>query len=107
MRTEDKKKTLHGAVVTRILEGDGVASRVQRRGAFDNAGLAEPLSTLVNKVAKQPSRVTDEDVAAVKASCLSEDQIFDLVVCAAVGQASRQYETALTALAEAMSDHAS
>ena len=31
--------------------------------------------------------MTDEDVAAVRAAGLSEDQIFEIVVCAAVGQA--------------------
>ena len=45
--------------------------------------------------------VTDEDVAAVQASGLSEDQIFEIVVCAAIGQASRQYTNALAALASA------
>jgi len=34
------------AVVARILEGDGKASRVERRAALDNAGLAEPVRTL-------------------------------------------------------------
>lgn len=100
MTTADKKRMAQEAVVTRILEGDGRASQAQRRAAFDNAGLAEPLSTLINKVAKQPPRVSDGDVAAVRASGFSEDQIFELVVCAAVGQATRQYETALEALAE-------
>jgi len=33
---------------------------------------------------------------------LSEDQIFELVVCAAIGQATRQYQSALGALAEAV-----
>ena len=93
MLTEDKKRTAHKAVVTRVLEGDGRASRAWRRAAFDNAGLAEPLRTLIDKVARQPTRVTNEDVAAI-------------------GQATRQYETALEALAEAMtgkkrSEHAS
>jgi hypothetical protein len=41
------------ALVARILEGDGSASHAQRRAAFDNAGLAEPLKTLIDKVAKQ------------------------------------------------------
>jgi hypothetical protein len=99
MPIEDRKRKAHEAIVTRALEGDGRASRAQRRGAFDNAGLAEPLSTLIDKVAMRPTRVTDEDLAAVKASGLSEDQIFELVVCAALGQATRQYETALEALA--------
>jgi hypothetical protein len=92
------------ALVTRILEGDGRVSPAQRLAAFDNAGLAEPLNALIGKVARHAYKVTDEDVAAAKASGLSEDQIFELVVCAAIGQATRQYETALAALVEAMPD---
>ena len=86
------------ALVARILEGDGKASIAQRRTAFDNAGLAEPLSMLVEKVAKHAYKVIDEDIAAARASGLSEDQIFEIVVCAAIGQARRQYDAALAAL---------
>ena len=102
MLLEDKKRTAHRALVARVLEGDGRAARSERRAAFENAGLAEPLRTLIDKVARQPTRVTDEDIAAALASGVSEDQIFELVVCAAIGQATRQYETALVALAEAV-----
>jgi alkylhydroperoxidase family enzyme len=107
--SNDKTRRLHAALVTRILEGEGHAPQVQRRAAFDNEGLTPPLSALVDKVALQPVRVTDDDVAAVHASGVSEDQIFELVVCAAVGQATRQYEAALEALAAATTerdDHA-
>jgi alkylhydroperoxidase family enzyme len=86
------------ALVARILEGEGQASATQRRAAFNNAGPAAPVTTLIHKVAKCSHKVTDEDIAAAKASGLSEDQIFELVVCAAVGQAARQYDIALTAL---------
>jgi hypothetical protein len=85
-------------VVARILEGEGTASKAQRRAAFDNAGLPEPVSTLVRKVATRAHQVTDEDIAAAKASGLSEDQVFETVVCAAIGQATRQYDVALAAL---------
>jgi hypothetical protein len=96
-------------LVARILEGDGRASRARRRAAFDNAGLAEPLAKLIDKVAKQAYKVTDEDIAAARASGLSEDQIFEVVVCAAVGQAMRQYDRARAALIAATerSNHAS
>jgi hypothetical protein len=77
------------ALVARILEGDGKASPAQRRAAFDNAGLAEPLRTLIDKVAKRAHQVTDADIAAARALGISEDQIFELVVCAAIGQATR------------------
>jgi hypothetical protein len=86
------------ALVTRILERDGKASHTQRRNAFDNAGFSIPLSTLIDKVAKHAYRVVDDDIAASIASGLSEDQIFEMVVCAAIGQACRQYDTALGAL---------
>ncbi len=92
----------HRALVARILEGDGRAPRDQRRAAFDNSGLGEPLRTLIDKVAERPTQIND-DIAAVKTSGLAEDEIFELVVCAAVGQATRQYETALGALAQAAS----
>jgi hypothetical protein len=85
-------------VVARILEGDGRASHAQRRAAFENAGLASPLNTLIDKVAKRAYTVTDEDIAAATASGLSEDQVFEIVVCAAIGQATRQYDTAFAAL---------
>jgi alkylhydroperoxidase family enzyme len=103
----EEKRTAHQAVVTRVLEGDGKASHAERRAAFDDATLNEPLHGLISKVAKQPTQVTDDDIAAVKASGLSEDQIFELVVCAAVGQATRQYQNGLAALALAISDERS
>jgi alkylhydroperoxidase family enzyme len=86
------------ALVARILEGEGKTLQAQRRAAFDNAALAEPLSGLIEKVAKHAHKITDEDIAAVAASGLSEDQIFEIVVCAAIGEATRQYDTALAAL---------
>jgi hypothetical protein len=86
------------SLVTRILEGAGKVSRSDRWAAFNNSGFPEPLSTLVDKVAKHPYRVTDEDITAARESGLSEDQVFEIVVCAAIGQATRQYHTALVAL---------
>lgn len=97
----DLQYLAHRAGVTRVLEGPGVASPAERRAAFDNTELVGALGRLIDKVARQPGRITDADIAGVKASGRSEDQIFELVVCAALGQATRQYETALAALAEA------
>jgi alkylhydroperoxidase/carboxymuconolactone decarboxylase family protein YurZ len=95
------------AVIARILEGHGMASHALRRAAFDNTGLAEPLRTFIDKVAKHAYRVTDHDVSEAKASGLSEDQIFEIVVCAAIGQATRQYDAARAALAEALTEQRS
>jgi hypothetical protein len=86
------------ALIARILEGDGRASHADRRAAFDNAGLGEPLGALIDKVAGRAHEVTDADIAAARASGLSEDQVFEIVVCGAIGQAARQYDAALAAL---------
>jgi hypothetical protein len=96
-------------VIRRLLDGEGKSSRVDRRSAFDDAGLAEPMSTVIHKVATYSWKVTASDVGAARAAGLSEDEIFELVVCAAVGQANRQYEAAMAALDVATngSEHAS
>ena len=86
------------ALTSRILDGDGKAPTAERKAAFNNSGLAEPLATLVDKVARHASTVTDDDIVAARSSGRSEDQVFEIVVCAAVGAASRQYHTALAAL---------
>jgi len=88
------------ALAARIVEGAGTSPHALRRAAFHNAnaGLAGPPSAIVDKVARHADTVTGEDFAAAKASGLSEDQIFEIVVCAAVGQATRQYNAALAAL---------
>jgi hypothetical protein len=91
-------RQLRQALIDRILDGAGTASRSQRRAAFDNTGLAEPVKTLIEKVATQAVAITDRDVAAARAAGLSEDQIFEIVVCAAAGQSTRQGEVAEAAL---------
>ncbi len=91
---------LHKALIARILGTRATAPLELRRAAFDNTGLDEPVSVLVDKVALRSYRVTDEDIADARAAGLSEDQIFEIVVCAAVGQATRQYTGALEALAD-------
>jgi hypothetical protein len=81
------------ALVKRVLEGDGVTSHEARRAAFENNSDLP----LIGKVAKAAWKVTDEDVATAKTT-LSEDAIFELVISAAIGEATRQLDAALAAL---------
>jgi hypothetical protein len=98
---EDKKRAAFRALVDRVLNGEGRASAEQRARAFSNDGLSPPLDGLIGKVTARPAQVTEADFAAAEASGLSEDQLFELVICAAVGQSARLYEAGLAALAEA------
>ena len=93
----DVTKRYREAVVQRVLDGDGKTSAARRHAAFDHT---DPLP-LLDKVTTTAWKVTDDDVAAAKASGLSEDEIFELVVCAAIGQSTRQLDAAHAALDEA------
>jgi hypothetical protein len=98
---EDKKRAAHRDLVDRILHGEGRASAQQRARAFSNEGLSSPMDALIGKVVTRPAQVSEADFAVAKASGFSEDQLFELVICAAVGQSARLYEAGLAALAEA------
>jgi alkylhydroperoxidase family enzyme len=95
---------LREAAIERILRGPGRASPDARRAAFENAGVDNRAHALIDKVARTAWKVTDGDVAAAKAAGLSEDEVFELVVCAAFGQSSRQLRAALAALEAAAGD---
>ena len=83
--------------VDRALKGPGRSRPEARLAAFENQG------TGVDKIARRAWTVTDADVAAAKAAGVSEDEILELTVCAACGQATRQLNAALAALDEASS----
>jgi hypothetical protein len=104
MADDDSKRAAFQALVDRVLTGAGRASAQQRAQAFGNDGLAPPLDALIGKVATRPVRVTEADFAAAQASGCTEDQLFELVICAAVGQSARLYDAGLAALAEATAD---
>ncbi len=85
-------------VIERVLHGHGKSSGDQRRAAFDNHGVEPaPVAKLVDTVAKNAYKVTDDQVRAA-AAATSEDAVYELVICAAVGQATRQLDNALAAL---------
>jgi hypothetical protein len=104
MPADDQKRSIHRSLVNRILQGPGRAPADQRAHAFDNAKLAEPLRLLLDKVATRSAQVTDADFATATRAGFTDDQLFELVICAAVGESTRQYEAGLAALAEATAD---
>ena len=101
MADEDTKRAAFGALVEGVLAHEGRATAEQRARAYRNSDVPSPLGTLIGKVATRPAQVTLGDFDAAKAAGFSEDQLFELVIAAAVGQSARQYEAALAALAEA------
>ena len=86
------------AAVKRALEGEGKSSLEARRAAFAGTGPAS-IHALIEKVAQHAYKVTDEDLVAAKQH-FSEDEIYELVVCAAYGRAERIQTAAVAAITE-------
>jgi hypothetical protein len=97
---------LRRRVIERALEGPGISTAAARRAAFDNRGVDARLAPLVETVATRAWRTVDADITAPVAAGVSEDEVFESVVCAALGQADRQLEAALGAVAAAFGPRA-
>ncbi|CAN5837628.1 hypothetical protein BH11MYX2_BH11MYX2_20010 [soil metagenome] len=89
------------AAIESVLGPKGHAAQAQREAAFANHGVAPGALALIDKVTKNAWKVNDEDVAGAKAAGVTEDEVFELTVCAAMGQSTRQLDAAMAALEEA------
>lgn len=90
------------AVVDATLNGPGELSPGVRQAIADERLDEAPpaLRSYLEKVAHHAYRVTDDDVEALKRAGLSEDQIFEATVAAAVGAGLKRLRAGLAALGE-------
>jgi alkylhydroperoxidase family enzyme len=84
-----------------ILDRPGSLDPAVRRAAAEGAAVPAEVAPLVEKIRHHAHRVTDEDVARLRAAGWSEDQIFELTVATAVGQGMRRWRAGIAALAAA------
>jgi alkylhydroperoxidase family enzyme len=94
-------RKLREAVVARARDGAGRSNPAVRRAAFDNAHVDPRVRPFVDKVTRHAWKITGADVDTARAAGLSEDEIFEVTICAALGQATRQLGAALAALDQA------
>lgn len=59
----------------------------------------ESLAPLVEKIVRHAYKVTDEDIAAARAAGHDEDELFDVIVAAALGAGLARRERGLAAIA--------
>jgi len=96
--------------VVDVLFGDGGRQPALRRAAAARASslaggtlsaadaLPPALDGWVDKVARTAWRISDDDVAALRAAGFDEDAIFETTISAATGAALARYEIAMRAL---------
>jgi len=87
---------LHDAERRAVLEGPGTVDASIRTQIAQGAPPPD-LAALVQKIRDHAYRVTDADVDALRAR-YSEDQLFEIIVAAAVGAADHRLQRALAAV---------
>jgi hypothetical protein len=78
-----------------VFDSPGSTDAATRQAAAAAGLLPEPLAAYAAKVRDQSYRVTDADVQALQVAGHSEDEVFEITVCAAVGAALRSLDAAL------------
>ncbi len=83
-----------------VLEGPGATTPALRKSAAEGASSEPSLASFVAKVQRHAYRVDDAEIAALRASGLTEDAIFELTAAAALGAALVRLHAGLRAIAE-------
>jgi hypothetical protein len=80
-----------------VFDSPGLSDRAVRAAAASGEGVPPPLGAYVAKVSDAAYRITDADVAGLKAAGYSEDAIFEVTVAAAAGAALRSLDAGMRA----------
>ena len=96
----DPHATIRDDVFRRVLGGPGESQPALRQAVAENESVPPDLQLLVNKIHTRAYQVTDDDVARVQAQC-GDDELFEIIVSAAVGASRKRLLLALAALEEA------
>jgi alkylhydroperoxidase family enzyme len=91
---------LLGALRRAVLELPAHTDPATRAAAAGGEPLPEPMGSYLEKVRDQSWRIGDDDIAGLRAAGLTEDQIFELTVAAALGAATRSLDAGLRAVRE-------
>lgn len=83
------------------LDGPASLSPQDRRTAAFGADLSAPLASYTDTVRRHAYKVVDGDIARLREAGLSEDEIFDATVAAAVGAGLARLRAGLRALEQA------
>ena len=96
----DPHAVLRDKVLRSVLDGDAVTDQALRAAAADADGLPEDLQPLIAKVHAHAYKVTDDDVARLRAK-YDDDRLFEVIVSASLGASRKRLLAGLKALDEA------
>jgi hypothetical protein len=96
----DPHADLRDRVLQGVLRGPGESDPAIRSAAAEGRGVPADLQALVDKIHRRAYRVTDEDIARPQAK-YGDDQMFEIVVSAALGASRKRLLAGLEALDDA------
>jgi alkylhydroperoxidase family enzyme len=96
-RMETRYGTKMARLRSAVLEGPGELTPEERRSCASEEPPAS-LRAYVDKVARDPLRVTDADVSTLVAAGHTEDEIFEATVSAALGAGLTRLDRGLAAI---------
>jgi hypothetical protein len=96
----DPHSSLRDRVLQRVLHGAGESDPAIRRAAADGSAVPPELQALVDKIHHHAYQVTDDDIASLQAK-YGDDQMFEIIVSAALGASQKRLLAGLAALDEA------
>jgi alkylhydroperoxidase family enzyme len=96
---EDRFGSFRSATAAALLQGEG-ATPADLRQAIARGSAPPELMPLVEKIQSRPYAVTDADLDALRTR-YSEDQLYEIVVAAALGAARARLDAAHRALRDA------
>jgi alkylhydroperoxidase family enzyme len=98
--TNDPHAGLRDKVLQSVLQGVGDTDPALRKAAAEGKGVPAELQALVEKIHRHAYKVTDEDFARLRTK-YDDDQLFEVVVSAALGASRKRLLAGLEALDDA------
>jgi hypothetical protein len=98
--TNDPHAALRDRVLERVLNGAGESDAAVRRAAADGQGVPTDLQPLVDKIHRHAYKITDEEIAELQKR-YGDDQLFEIIVSAALGASRARLLAGLDALEKA------
>jgi len=97
---QDPNAKLRDEILDQVLGGPAQTEPPLRKAAANGNGLPADLQRLVEKIQAHAYKVTDSDIARLRSS-RSDDELFEVIVSAALGASSKRLFAGLRALEDA------
>lgn len=97
---QDPHAGLREKVLDGVLNGPGESDPAIRNAAAGRSNVPADLQPLVDKIHRHAYKVTDEDISQLQPR-YNDDQMFEIVVSAALGASRERLLAGLTALEQA------